>query len=423
MLFRQLVAVAAIGCLVCSTALAQQKSQLPNENELNRFGLSLAWWGQASVSGSQEQVSFFSADEQNVYVQSASGILTTFQGETGRRLWSQLVGMPNQQGFQVTSNETELLIGVGMRVYAFNKSTGAPTLELTLASPPSASPKEDDRFLYVPTVDGMLRSYDGQELRKLHIRGMLPKWTNRAERWRYQMPRASDSTPIPVDGDVVFSSKAGFLYRLQGETNALRYQLEIGNPLSAPMTYSRSKVFVVDSRSRIVCVDIKSGQPQWTYSTGSPVRTQPRVIGNQLFASAAREGLVSIHIETGLSQWQQSQATDVIAVSEERVYANDDKNNLMILDRATGRVLAQMPLRDFTYRVFNDRTDRIYLARPSGTVIALRELGSEYPVYHLYPERRPILPVFATDGEPADGAQPAGKEGKTEKTDSEDQDQ
>ncbi|WP_437193126.1 outer membrane protein assembly factor BamB family protein [Planctomicrobium sp. SH527] len=414
MLFRQLVAVAAIGCLVCSTAHAQLKSQLPNENELNRLGLSLAWWGQASVKGSQEQVSFFSADEQNVYVQSASGIVTTFQGETGRRLWSQLVGMPNQQGYQVTSNETEIVIGVGMRVYAFNKSTGAPTLELTLPSPPSASPKEDDQFLYVPTVDGMLRSYDGQELRDLHKRGMLPKWTNRAERWRYQMPKASDSTPIPIDHEVVFSSKAGFLYRLNGESNYLRYQLEIGNPLSAPMTYSRNNVFLVDSRSRIVCVDIKTGQPQWTYSTGSPVRSQPRVVGNQLFASAVREGLVSINLVTGLSEWQQSQASDVIAVSEERVYANDDKNNLMILDRATGRVLAQMPLRDFTYRVFNDRTDRIYLAKPSGTVIALRELGSEYPTYHLYPERRPILPVLATEGDAAEAAQPADKPEKSE---------
>lgn len=41
--------------------------------------------------------------------------------------------------------------------------------------------------------------------------------------------------------------------------------------------------------------------------------------------------------------------------------------------------------------------DRIFLASPSGLVVALRERGRSFPQYHMFPERRPILPEFAPD--------------------------
>jgi hypothetical protein len=58
-------------------------------------------------------------------------------------------------------------------------------------------------------------------------------------------------------------------------------------------------------------------------------------------------------------------------------------------------------------RVQNERTDRLYLASKDGLVVGLREQGLEFPIYHKYPERRPILPEFAPDDPPA-ANEPAG---------------
>ena len=77
----------------------------------------------------------------------------------------------------------------------------------------------------------------------------------------------------------------------------------------------------------------------------------------------------------------------------------DDLGNLMVLSRADGAPLGVLPLRDYSIRVANDRTDRIYLCTESGLVVALRERDQEFPEYHMFPERRPILPDFAPEGE------------------------
>jgi hypothetical protein len=63
-----------------------------------------------------------------------------------------------------------------------------------------------------------------------------------------------------------------------------------------------------------------------------------------------------------------------------------------------------LPLRDFTVRYGNELTDRIYLATSRGLVICLRENGQEFPIYHRYPERQPILPEFAPEEDPAAGS-------------------
>jgi len=395
-----MTAAALAGSWGAPAALAQSgRSRMPNENELNRLGLTLSWWGQASVKSSQERVSFFTADEQNVYVQSKAGIITTFQGESGRRLWSQLVGAPNQYAYAATSGETDVLVGLGLKVYAFNKVTGVPHWELNLPSPPSASPKEEGRFLYVPTVDGMLRAYDVEKLGALAKRALLPQWTNRAELWTYQMPAPSISTPIPVNDQVIFASSRGNIYRMLGAENKLEFIMEGNAPLSAPITYSRDYVFAADVRSRLLCVNINSGGVLWSFSSGAPIRKKPSVVGKQLFVVAEREGMSALDIHTGLRRWEQPIATDLVAVTDSRVYASDSGNNLLILDRGTGRVQGQVRLGEFNLRVQNDRTDRIYAASAGGTVIALRELASEYPLYHLYPERRPILPDVAPEGD------------------------
>ena len=98
MLFRHILLIALFSLCTSASAMAQaSRVRIPSETELNRLGLTLNWWGQAAVSPSQERVLFFTADEENVYVQSDLGILTSFQAESGKRLWSQLVGRPYQQ--------------------------------------------------------------------------------------------------------------------------------------------------------------------------------------------------------------------------------------------------------------------------------------------------------------------------------------
>ena len=41
------------------------------------------------------------------------------------------------------------------------------------------------------------------------------------------------------------------------------------------------------------------------------------------------------------------------------------------------------------------------MATKSGLIVCIREQNKEFPTYHMFPERQPILPEFASD-EPVD---------------------
>ena len=82
--------------------------------------------------------------------------------------------------------------------------------------------------------------------------------------------------------------------------------------------------------------------------------------------------------------------------------------NLVRVSRQTGEIQGALALNRFTVRVANDLTDRLYMATPTGMIIALREPGRELPLYFKYPERLPIMPEFAPEEAP-EGEAPAGE--------------
>ena len=79
------------------------------------------------------------------------------------------------------------------------------------------------------------------------------------------------------------------------------------------------------------------------------------------------------------------------------MFGTDSTGNVVILNRADGRSLGTLSLRPFSVRLENDRTDRLFLATPSGLVVCLREQGSEFAHFHKYPDRAPIVPDVEPD--------------------------
>ena len=171
---------------------------LPDEALLNQYGLTMMWWGRAVIDPNRDKVLFVTNDEQNVYMQASSGIITTFNGESGKKLWANLVGIPDQVGHPATSNDEQLLVAIGLKVFALNKDTGEPIWELRIGDHPSASPEADEDRVYIGTVDGSVYGYNLHRIEKLNRDGMLPKWTNMAKLWRFKTPDEIVSPPIAI---------------------------------------------------------------------------------------------------------------------------------------------------------------------------------------------------------------------------------
>ncbi len=376
---------------------AQSGGGVPDEELLNRYGLTLAWWQRAVIDGGRDSVLYVTADEQNLYVQSSSGILTTFNGESGRQMWSGLVGAPDQRGYAATSNDEQLLVSAGMQVYSFNKDTGELIWQLRSPKHPSTSPSVNEDQIAIGATDGSVFSFDINKVRELHEERMLPRWSHMARQWRFKSPTHVVSPPIFSGTTLVFASQRGIVYGMSSQDKKLKFQFETDAKIHTPLGSSREYILVTDDDSRMYCLNKETGRIRWTFSSGAPMKKKPMVIGQQVFVAPTREGLFSLSLVSGRVMWNYLKASEFLAASETRVYATDISGHLVILDRESGRLIGRIPLRQFTERVKNERTDRIYLADKSGLVLGIRELNSEFPAFHLYPERRPILPLMGPE--------------------------
>jgi outer membrane protein assembly factor BamB len=404
---KALVFAALVVSVVASPAFAQRggNSELPQQSLLNRYGLERAWWGQAAIDTTRERIVYFGMDEDNVYLQTSSGMITAFNGETGRRLWDLRLGRPDSPSLPVTSNEDLVFAVVGMNLYAVNKWTGRPAWHTPLMRYPSTSATADNHRLYVGFLGGSVEAFNLRKLRELASEGLLPQFKYKASEWRYNTSKEITTPAVSTGRTVMFAASNGSLYTVQADNRELIYQFETDFPVSAPLVHTENSLFLASEDFNLYCIDPRRGGIRWRFPSGFPITKSPRVIGPQIFVTPEGGGLYCLSAETGERIWPwHPRMTDFLAATSSKVFASDSLNNVVMLSRQDGNILGTLPLRNFSMHLPNDRTDRLYLATPKGLVICIREENADFPMYHMHPERRPILPEFATEGEAADRA-------------------
>lgn len=402
--FRRLVCVSLTLAWLSQPAAAQPRATLPKNNQLAKYGLEMQWWGQAVMDPDVDTVRYVSVDEEIVYVQSTEGLLTTFQGETGKRLWTQLLGSPSQISLPIATNESEAFVAIGLELFGVNKFTGEVQWEIRLGHHPSTSPNADNNHLYIGMVDGSLFCYDLQKIRKLWEEGRLPAWSASTYLWRHKARLEISSPPI-TDGKIVaFASRSGSLYGIGCRDHELKYQFETDEPIVTPVGFGGDALFVASEDTRLYCLDRTTGARRWTFTAGVQIREQPHVVGGSVFITAQHSGMYCLTVAGGVIKWHQPLADTFLAANDQYVFATDRLGNILMLSHEDGSIIGDAPLRGFTVKVENDRTDRLYLASPDGLIVCIRDKNQEFPLYHKYPERRPILPELSTD-EAAEAAQ------------------
>ncbi len=398
--FRRWLCLLSVSAVLCSSQGARAQclcEGIPTERELSRLGLELSWWNQATLDPHQDETRHLTADEDGVYLQSRSGIITAFSAESGERLWSSLLGEANSPSYPAVTNEEQVLLAAGMSMFAINKQTGRREWQLTLPHHPSTSPGVDERKAYIGTLDGSLYAFDLRQIRKLYEEQLLPEWTNVATSWRYQAAQEITSTPLSNGRVVNFGSLDGSLYSVSVTNGRLQFQFETNGPIRTPVGFNADSLFVASDDGRFSCLNIENGKLRWSFVTGLPIRRSPRIVGPWVFLTPERGGMFCLNTDSGRRLWRNNEAVEFLGATRERVYGVDSLGNLLVMSPEDGAILARLCLRAFPVRVNNEETDRIFMASQRGLVIALKEVGSGFPVYHRNPERRPVLPELVPE--------------------------
>src|SRR5438128_1091698 len=99
-----LAALACVSHAAAQSSPARQGLQLPSEQVLNRLGLTRSWWSHATINSRRDKLVYMVVDETHLVLQSSSGTVTAFDCETGRYLWTKMVGAADRGIYPATSN-------------------------------------------------------------------------------------------------------------------------------------------------------------------------------------------------------------------------------------------------------------------------------------------------------------------------------
>jgi len=375
---------------------------LPSRNLLSRFGLERAWSNQATIDVRSDVVRHLVADEEVVIVQTRSGLVTVFDAQSGVKLWDAQLSRVNEYSFPAVTNGDVMFVVIGSTVYARDKFRGNELWTLELPSVPSTSPTVDDQRMYVGMLAGDVYAFDLKTIARNQAEGRLPQFNYENIVWRYATSGRIVVAPA-TDGKIVcFANALGSLYAVAAGERDLRFQFETREEASAPLDMHTavengipvSFVFLASGDTNLYCLRATNGTARWLHVAGAPIREKPHLIGDSVYLVPLDAGLFDLAVDSGKQRWWSPVVTAFVAATPTRLFGTDKAGNLAVIDRGDGAHLGTLPMSSFPIRFQNERTDRIFACSTSGLVTCIREQGAELPIYHRYPERRPIMPLF-----------------------------
>lgn len=397
----------AFVCCVGTEAGAQSDPLvrgIPNSSTLSRFGYEVAWVGQAVLNPGRDAVEHVSLDEETLFVNGTNGVLTAFDAENGQRLWAQRLGDFDGPSFPTVSNENLVLAVFGITMYGIEKRTGDIKWHIRLPGAPSTGPSIDENQVYVGMLDGSVYAFSLKRIEELYREQRLPDWSYQTITWRYQASLEVTSPPVPTDGAVNFASRDGSLYSVAKDRRKLNYQFETNAPIVAPMALVGQTQFLASEDFTFYAINAANGVVLWEFVTGLPIRKAPVALGDSLYVMPDRGGMYSLNVVNGGQQWWHPKLTAFVSQISNSIVTRDLDQNLVVLDRASGAIYGRIPASFYDKHAVNDRSDRVYLASSRGQIMAIREAGRDYPIFHRYPERRPILPELAPEDDDMNAA-------------------
>ncbi len=420
-------------CGAATGGAAFAQNLLPTPNELRAAGLETAWWAVAAVPAGRGKVTHLSADEDAVYVQTNTNLLTAIDLTTGARKWVTRLGRAGQssvlisttpavdveggreEGGAVGSAPGLVVTCVGRVAYGLNKDTGETLWELPLPEAASAAltvgRTEEGRRLFAPGVTGSVYSFDLSRIEEFYLEKRLPEFATGTQMWRYETG-ARLSGPVFLEGIVaVFANDKGVLFGVEAEKRKLLWRFETGGRSTAPIVAADGVAYVASSDRNLYAVNIENGLDRWEFVSQEPIAVQPAIVRGALYVTPGQGGVARVDRDTGRAIWWADRATGFLAQAGERAYVSDGPGNVVALNLADGRPIGTVRLNRYPVRMQNSQTDRIIVANEAGVVLCLKAAGAGFPTYFANPDRRPVEPAFAGD-EPA-GDEPAGDEPAT----------
>jgi len=244
-------------------------------------------------------------------------------------------------------------------VYAVDAATGRQRWMTHTGGPVASTPALAGDRVFAVSYDGRLYALDvhsGEVLWKFAtegerrfeakgLHGMQPRTQTFADMYDVYL-----SSPLVVDGKVVFGSGDGRVYAVDAASGKLAWKFATGDVVHASPAYADGLVVVGSWDGRLYALDAGTGAQRWAFQAGvDPLihnqqgfQSSPAIADGVVYVGCRDGHLYAVDLHTGAPKWnvdtEGSWVNSSPAVAQGRVYfATSDTARYHVVDAATGR--------------------------------------------------------------------------------------
>jgi len=270
---------------------------------------------------------------------------------------------------------------------ALDRKTGRPIWKKSLGTIPTCGTVCDEDRVLAGTMDGRVDAYS---LREKGPKGEMKIRTQPVQAWGWQTGGPVHTLPLPAEHVVAFGSSDGRVYVVMNNERTSLYRVRTGGAIGEGLgNYGTRTLLIPSADYNLYAIDLLTSNSLWTFSSGGPIDQAPLVAGEEIYCINQAGYLTQLDPATGNVRWSTlTQGARFAAVGASRLYLRSWNNDLYVIDRASGQVLADpaatkqragLNLRGFGLSMLNRFDDRLYFGTDSGMVLCLRESGATQP--------------------------------------------
>lgn len=399
---RRLALVWALLLLCWAGPMAHAQSPLsssvvPTRTALSRLGLERQWINVAPIAGT-ERILKIGRGKDLLVVLTNLAMLHVYDAETGRPLWSAQIGESSRAALGASENSYAVFVTSANIMTALDRKTGRVIWRENLDTLPSSASVANDDQVLVGMSSGMVHCYN---LREKQEKGPDKIREKPELAWKLATGGEVRTRPLLADQFVCIGSSDGKVSVDMVSDATPLFRVVTGGPIGRDMaSYGTRTLLIPSADQSLYAVDVFTSKISWVFPSGAPIEQGPIVAREEIFVINDAGGLTVLDPKTGVPRWTTSTDSGrLLGASPTKVYLFSQDNDLMIVDRASGKLLqdpaatyqrAGLNLRDFELSFPSRFDDRLYMATPSGVIVCLREIGQNSPALLRDPKAEPF---------------------------------
>jgi eukaryotic-like serine/threonine-protein kinase len=272
------------------------------------------------------------------------------------------------------------------RLYALDLQTGAERWLFDAQSPIPSTPAVGDNRVYFGTRNG---TYYAVDATNGTLRWQFKTGADLPLKWGHESGDYYTSSPVYVDGLVIFGAGDGQVYAVDAKTGRERWRARTEGRVRSSPAVSRGLVYVGSMDGRIYCFELQSGRQVWRYETQGAslnsadfgfdrrtIQSSPAAVGGVVYVGSRDDGLYALSADTGKLRWRASHNISWIittpAVADGRVYVgSSDGAFVQALDAATGEEVWRQNIGTVIWSSLAVSGDVLYFGDRAGRLLAI----------------------------------------------------